>query len=220
MFKLASLLVLLGFFVSEAATTSDGAMYAMNQLKISRPSPGQFVEFEKDFDMLVEGGSGELLGTGTQVIVMFVSAGGMQTAYASIGVETSIKLHQSILRSLGICAMVAIYPYTQGEPLVRSAFSSIVLFSPAPLPTPRPYIPPYNPCYNPCYNPYRPICTIPRPRRESCNIPRPRCHIRQSENSESVDFQMYYDPGLSLFVDQQAQAIEQFQREYEQHLIE
>ena len=31
---------------------------------------------------------------------------------------------------------------------------------------------------------------------------------------------MYYDSGLSLYLDQQAQAIEQFQREYEQHLIE
>ena len=93
-------------------------------------------------------------------------------------------------------------------------------FTPTPNPSPTPTSKPaprLSP-YVPFYNPYHPICTIPR--RESCNIPRPRCHIRQSENSESVDFQMYYDPGLSLFVDQQAQAIEQFQREYEQHLIE
>ena len=123
------------------------------------------------------------------------------------------------------------YPYPRVGSLVRPAFSSIIIVPPAttsaPTLTPRPLpsyippsLPPYNPCYNPCYNPYRPICNIPRPRRESCNIPRPRCRIRESDNSESVDFQMYYDSGLSLYLDQQAKAIEQFEREYEQHLIE
>ena len=89
--------------------------------------------------------------------------------------------------------------------------------SPSSSPTlnPRP-LPSYIPCYNPCYNPYRPICNIPHPRRESCNIPpRPRCRIRESENYESSDVQMYYN----LYLDQQAEAIEQFERENEQQLI-
>ena len=89
-------------------------------------------------------------------------------------------------------------------------------FTPTPNPSPTPTSKPaprLSP-YVPFYNPYHPICTIPR--RESCNIPRPRCRIRESENFESGDFQMYYD----LYLDQQAKAIKHLERENEQQLIE
>ena len=205
MFKLASLFVL---FVS-----------SISAFKIQIPYVGEAVEFGKPFDFWVQAKPGE---TATQAEVMFVSAGGTQTFHVQVGATTPITLAQESLKIFGFCT-IAIVPL-DGQ--ASTAFSSVVIVNPNLTPRPifptyiPPYIPPYNPCYNPCYNPYRPICTIPRPRRESCNIPRPRCRIRESENSESVDFQMYYDSGLSLYLDQQAKAIEQFEREYEQHLIE
>ena len=70
MFKLASLLVLLGFFVSEAATSSDGGL-STSKLIISRPFRRQSVEFEEAFGIMVEGESAWF---GTQAEVMFLSS--------------------------------------------------------------------------------------------------------------------------------------------------